>query len=86
MPEEFEHLLAWHFDIRKRKTNGFTGADPVTLEDISLYIEKLERIGIEMEPLEEELLGGIDDVYLDVQSNKMSAPTKPAPNTTTRQH
>jgi hypothetical protein len=38
---------------------------PVTLGEIEDYRQKLLRINLRMDPLEEELLGAIDDIYLD---------------------
>lgn len=64
LPDEFEHVIAWHHDIRRRAARG-QHFEPILLSEIAAYLGKLARIGIVVEPLEEDLLCRLDDIWME---------------------
>lgn len=75
IPDEFAHVMIWYNDLRNRTLNGFAG-EPISLETIEAYMRKLARVGVTMEPLDEELIARVDDIWRECmnQSRERNAP------------
>lgn len=64
VPDEFEHLIVWHNDVRRRCAKG-QYFEPILLSEIEAYGRRLARMGIEMTPLDEELIDRLDDIWME---------------------
>jgi hypothetical protein len=60
VPECVGHVLAWFFDLSKRRQPGMAGVSPLTPGDIAAWRDLL---GILIEPFEVRMILDLDDAY-----------------------
>lgn len=77
---EFAHIVTWHADIRNRTAPGMD-LGPISGQEIEVYERRLAKVGVEMEPLDWDLLCKVDGIWLETARNSSSPPpaetTKP---------